>query len=138
MMSSHAVASNIAGVDNDLRRYFGEPFSAPQASPRLVRWLPRVGDNLVVNVDGNVWDITRGGGFTGGFRSSFSRRFGRFYGFQDDPNILHLELLAIYYGLSSAWDRGARTVKCQSDSLDAVTLVNSSPSSSKHIYASLI
>lgn len=52
-----------------------------------------------------------------------------FFGFKDDPNILYLELLAIFHGLSLAWDRGARSVECQSDSLDAVTLVNSIPPS---------
>lgn len=48
-----------------------------------------------------------------------------------------MKLLAMFHCLSIAWDRGARVVECQSDSLDAVTLVNFVPLS-RHLYASLI
>ncbi|XP_057450644.1 uncharacterized protein LOC130742570 [Lotus japonicus] len=60
-----------------------------------------------------------------------------FYGHCNDPNILHLKLLAIFHGLSLAWNRGVRAVECQSDSLDAVKLVSSVPPL-RHSYASLI
>ncbi|XP_057425690.1 uncharacterized protein LOC130719059 [Lotus japonicus] len=113
-MNPLVVVSNIVGIANDLRRCSSTSSDVTLPSPRLVRWSPR---------DQN--------------RSDFGQWFGGFYGFKDDPHILHLELLAIFHGLSMAWDRGARDVECQSDSLDAVTLVNSAPPS-RHMYASLI
>lgn len=48
-----------------------------------------------------------------------------FYCFLDVPEILQLELLAIFNGLSLAWDNGYRIVECFLDSHDALSLVSS-------------
>lgn len=53
-----------------------------------------------------------------------------------DLHILHFELLALFLGLTIAWNRSYCVVECQSDSLDAVTLVKFVPSS-RHLYASV-
>lgn len=124
-------------MSTDLGRCYGSVPSGSQAPPRLVRWLPRHADSFVINVDGSVRENPRRGGFGGCFRSTFGQWNGGFYGFLEDTNILHLELLAVYHGLRLAWERGARRVECQSDSLDAVTLVHSIPCST-HVYASLV
>lgn len=52
-------------------------------------------------------------------------------------NILHLELLAIFHGLALAWDCNFRVIDCQSNSLEAVSLVKTSPSP-RHEFATLI
>lgn len=52
---------------------------------------------------------------------------GEFYGIFNDMHIPHPKLLAIFYGLSIAWNRGYWMVECQSDSLNAVSLVKFEP-----------
>ncbi|XP_057429487.1 uncharacterized protein LOC130722687 [Lotus japonicus] len=51
-----------------------------------------------------------------------------FYGSLAVPEILQLELLAIFNGLSLAWDKGFRIVECFSDTQDALSLVFPGPS----------
>lgn len=60
-----------------------------------------------------------------------------FFGSSSDATILHMELLAIYHGLTLAWDMGFRIVECQSDSLHAVDLVLAPPAP-RHLYAALL
>ncbi|XP_057425605.1 uncharacterized protein LOC130718968 [Lotus japonicus] len=92
---------------------------------------------MVINVDGNVCGTPTRGGFSGCYRSNSGQWQGGFFGYRDDTCILHLELLAIFNGLSIAWERGCRVVECQLDTLNAVTLVKSKPTWS-HLYASLV
>lgn len=137
MLSQHVMVTNISSMAADLWRCFREASSVPQPPPRLVSWVPRGVDSFMINVDGSVRGIPSRGGFGGCFRSSLGQWIGGFYGFREESNILYLELLGIFHGLRLAWDHGARIVECQSDSLDAVSLVHATPSP-RHIYASLI
>lgn len=128
---------NIVVMAADILRAFASPQDAPRRLPRLVKWLPRIADGIIVNVDGSVCGSPSRGGFGGCYRNSLGEWKGGFYGFVNDAHILHLELLGIFYGLSFAWERGHRLVECQSDSLDAVNLVLSVPPST-HLYAPLV
>ncbi|XP_057438018.1 uncharacterized protein LOC130730125 [Lotus japonicus] len=123
LMNHFVVASSITNMARDIQSCFGISNAGPSSSLRLVRWHPRNHGRLVLNVDGSVRDNPSRGGFGGCLRGDLGQWLGGFYGFRDDLNILYLELLAIFYGLSMVWDRGDRNVECQSDSLDAVTLV---------------
>lgn len=131
------IASNIAIMAEDISRAFARQLDAPHRAPQLVRWLLRVADDIILNVDGSVCGSPSRGGFGGCYRTSQGEWKGGFYGFLQDDHILHLELLAIFHGLSFAWDRGYRLVECQSDSLDAVNLVLSVPPST-HLYAAVV
>lgn len=131
------VMASVTGMANDLKSCFGVDSVSTPSTPRLVRWSPRSTDSLVVNVDGSVRDSPTRGGFGGCSRSRLGQWLGGSYGYKDESQILHMELLAMFHGLRIAWDRGARVVECQSDSLEAVTLVNYFPPS-RHLYASLI
>lgn len=131
------IEMNIVVMAADILRAFASPQDAPRRLPRLVKWLPRITDDIIVNVDGSVCGSPSRGGFGGCYRNSLGEWKGGFYGFVNDAHILHLELLGIFYGLSFAWERGHRLVECQSDSLDAVNLVLSVPPST-HLYAPLV
>lgn len=76
-----------------------------------------------MNVDGSDLRVPRRGGFKGRVRS---HRCGEwiagYYGHLSDPDILHLELLDIFHGLSLTRNLGG-VVECQSDSQNAVDLV---------------
>lgn len=88
-------------------------------------------------VDGSVLGTPSRGGYGGCLRSFEGGWLRGFFGFQPTSDILFLELLAIFHGLTMAWELGYRIVECQSDSLHAVSLVLAPPVA-RHLYASLL
>ncbi|XP_057450413.1 uncharacterized protein LOC130741919 [Lotus japonicus] len=107
------------------------------SSPRWVCWRHSLQGSVVVNVEGSVSGSPLRGGFGGCIRSFDGNWIASFYGSKSDTDILLLELLGIFHGLSMAWDLGHRVVECQSNSLHVVELVLATPSV-RHMYASLI
>lgn len=136
-MTDQMLKWNIAAMADDISRFFATAVDMTPAPPRVVKWTVELADCVVLNVDGSVRGDPLRGGFGGCFRTSHGQWMSGFYGFLNDTCILHLELLGIFHGLSTAWERGHRLVECQSDSLDAVSLVTSSVSP-YHLYAALI
>lgn len=137
MLPVQVISANIDAMRHDLVKAFVPAIDAPRPPPRLVKWEPILDYGVVLNVDGSVRGVPSRGGFGGCFRSIQGQWQGGFFGFLEETCILRLELLAIFQGLSMAWERGYRVVDCQSDSMDAVNLVMSVPPT-RHLYVSLI
>ncbi|XP_057455887.1 uncharacterized protein LOC130747081 [Lotus japonicus] len=128
---------SITAMASDIERGFGTSEGVFVRGLHLVRWTPALHNCVVLNVDGSVMGVSSRGGFGGCTRSDQGQWKSGFFGFMDDACILHLELQALFHGLTVVWEQGYKRVDCQSDSLTAVTLVES-VSPSTHLYASLI
>ncbi|XP_057432665.1 uncharacterized protein LOC130725457 [Lotus japonicus] len=136
-VSWQGMVSRIIAMASDIERGFGTSEGVSVRVLRLVRWTPALSNCMVLNVDGSVMGVLSRDSFGGCIRSDQGQWKSGFFGFMDDACILHLELQALFHGLTVVWEQGYRRVDCQSDSLAAVTLVESVPPST-HLYASLI
>ena len=89
-----------------------------------VTWHPEESMAVVLNVDGSNFGNPGISGFGGVIRRNDGTWL---YGFARNVGIstvIHVELLALYYGLKAAWERGYRDVICYSDSTLTVQLVS--------------
>ncbi|KAJ1388142.1 Ribonuclease H domain [Sesbania bispinosa] len=88
----------------------------------MVKWDAPSTHQIAINIDGSVMDHKAG--FGGIIRGTDGGWIHGFYGHLGEKDILYAELIAILKGLSLCWDLNFRNVKCMSDSLLAVTLIN--------------
>lgn len=110
LLSDQALAVHITAMASDIRRAFPGNDIA-QVQQCWVKWAPQLQNSVVVNVDVIVQGVPCRGGFGGCIRSFLGEWVARFFGFLDNPEILHLELLGIFHGLTLTWDRGFRIVE---------------------------
>lgn len=61
-----------------------------------------------------------------------------FSSFDGVGDVLLAELTVIKHGLQLAWDEGFRSVVCESDSRDAISILSESSSHNTHLFASTI
>jgi hypothetical protein len=90
---------------------------------QLISLIPPLENYVAVNVDGSVQRNLGVVGFGGLIQHSFFKWISRFYGYVGVSNNILVELLAIFYGLSLAWDSGYRNVSYFLDCLEAIGLV---------------
>ena len=82
-------------------------------------WEPSTDGFRKVNVDDSVlWDRNRAG-FGVIIRNATSEGMAAWSGGSQVLRVLHVELLAIKWGLKLVWGRGLRSVVCETDCLEA-------------------
>ena len=104
---------------------------------RSVSWTPPEEGEVAVHCDGSKGASPGTSGFGGCLRDSRGGWLVGFWGFGGSDSVLCMELMAIFHGLSLAWDNGFRRVLCLSDSLLAVNLIQTPPSS-HHVFAVVV
>lgn len=104
----------------------------------VYKWRRPPAGVLKLNVDGSC-NLTSNHLATGGLlRNSQGEWQSGFSTKEEDGDSLLAELLAIRNGLTHAWDKGARNIICESDSADAINLVNADGDHSFHMYGALL
>jgi ribonuclease HI len=91
---------------------------------RMVRWNAHCGNNMILNVDGRSIGNLGISGFGGLICNSDGAWVHSFAGNIDFSNILHAELLAVYHGLSLAWELVIKDLWCYSDSKTVIKLLS--------------
>jgi ribonuclease HI len=105
---------------------------------RMVRWNAQGGNNMILNVDGRSTIGNPGiSGFGGLIRNSDGAWVHDFAGNIGFSNILHAELLAVYHGLTLAWELDIKDLWCYSDSKIVIKLL-SDHVNDWHCYAAII
>ncbi|CAJ2652542.1 unnamed protein product [Trifolium pratense] len=92
---------------------------------------------MILNVDGSSLGNPGISGFGGLIRNRDGVWVHGFVGNIGFSNILHAELLAIYYGLVLAWDFGFTELWCYSNSKSAIKLISETVNT-WHRYAAII
>ncbi|WJX25711.1 hypothetical protein P8452_14727 [Trifolium repens] len=92
-------------------------------SEQWVSWHPDETLATILNVDGSSLGNPGPSGFGGVLRHSNGDWIFGFAGTVGISSVLHVELLAIYYGLKAAWDQGYRNIICYSDSTLSLQLI---------------
>lgn len=99
------------------------PSDVQARNPTLVAW-KRPDEGVVkVNVDGSFCRSSGRAGFGGLLQDHDGSWLVGFSGFLGFSNIIMADLKAIQTGLSMAWQRGFRNLICESDSKEAIRLV---------------
>ncbi|KAF7824839.1 ribonuclease H [Senna tora] len=109
----------------------------PPKPVRLVRWEAPTLGTVKINVDGSSLGNPGKAGIGGLIRDSDGEWIIGFTASIGFNKILYAELLAIKYGLELAWERQCPKVICESDSTDAIQLVEWAKIE-VHMYGSLI
>jgi ribonuclease HI len=135
-MSMLQVKREIYRLASLINRVFNSVQNAAEVQP-WVSWHPMAGLATVLNVDGSSLGIPGSSGFGGVLRHSDGSWLYGFAGHVGISSILHAELLALYYGLSAAWEKDYRHIICYSDSTLAIQLVTTGVSN-WHLYAALV
>lgn len=91
--------------------------------PELVRWFPPLPGCIKLNTNGCCTGLHGKAGFGGTLRDHAGAWIAGFCGSVGIAPILFAKLMAIYQGLDLAWNRGYRTVLCESDSHEALRLI---------------
>jgi ribonuclease HI len=104
---------------------------------RVIRWNDQGGTGMILNVDGSSLGNPGVSGFGGLIRNSDGTWIQGFAGNIGFSNILHAELLGVYYGLVMAWEVGCSELWCYSDSKLAIKLI-SEPVNTWHHYAAIL
>jgi hypothetical protein len=107
-----------------LRKCFFKHYVSPET--RMVRWNAQGGTCMILNVDGSSNGNPGISGFGGLIRNSFGAWVQGFVGNIGFSNILHVELLAVYYGLAMAWELDIKELWCYSDSKTVIKLLSDS------------
>jgi len=92
---------------------------------------------MILNVDGSSLSNPGVSGFRGLIRNFDGAWIQGFVGNIDFSNILHAELLGVYYGLAMAWEIGCSELWCYSNSKLAIKLL-SEPINIWHHYAAIL
>ena len=115
---------------NDIGNAFLSPLVFEDCSSSF--WLPPPPSWIKVNVDGSVyWSLNRSG-VGGVLRDTNGIWVGGFSCVTSNCDVLHNELYAILHGLSFAWEKGYKEVICESDSLQAIKIVEASIDMHRH------
>ncbi|KAJ1390067.1 Ribonuclease H domain [Sesbania bispinosa] len=109
-----------------------------QSRPKEIVWNPPPDGFIKFNADGSCCSTNSHLGIGGVARDSRADWVFGISGNVGVGSILKAELLAIYYGLSSLWDRGFRRVVCESDSLEAVKFITHHRISPFHRYDGIL
>jgi hypothetical protein len=91
---------------------------------RMVRWNAQGGNNMILNVDGSSIGNPGISGFRGLIRNSDGAWVHGFAGNIGFSNILHAELLAVYHGITLAWELDINDLWCYSDSKIVIKLLS--------------
>ncbi|PNY00019.1 ribonuclease H [Trifolium pratense] len=91
---------------------------------KWVRWNSHRGSGMILNVDGSSLGNPDISYFEGLIQNNDDVWIHGFAGNINFSNILHAELLAIYYGLVMAWGFGITELWCYSDSKVAIKLIS--------------
>jgi ribonuclease HI len=106
-------------------------------SEQWVSWHPDETLATILNVDGSSLGNPGPSGFGGVLRHSNGDWIFGFAGTVGISSVLHVELLAIYYGFKVAWDQGYRNIICYSDSTLSLQLIGGKVNPWHH-YASIL
>jgi len=107
-----------------LLRFVFSPALSTNIGDRYATWHPEESMAVVLNVDGSNFGNPGISGFGGVIRRNDGTWLYGFAGNVGISTVIHVELLALYYGLKAAWERGYRDVICYSDSTLTVQLVS--------------
>jgi ribonuclease HI len=118
-----------------LKKCFFKHYVSPET--RMVRWNAQGGTCMILNVDGSSIGNPGISRFGGLIRNSFGAWVQGFVGNIGFSNILHAELLAVYYGLTMAWELDIKELWCYSDSKTVIKLLSDSVNPWHH-YAAII
>lgn len=104
----------------------------------MVTWhLPKL-DQLALDVDGSSYGNPGRAGYGGVIRDHQGKWILGFSGHVEYADSLHVELLAIFIGLSVAWDViEAKNLTCRSDCMQALSLIQD-PTPRPLIYSGII
>ena len=135
-MSIHKVVANIRNSTDSIKQAF--PSHQNVHLERHIRWNNDNFECSILNVDGSCIGTPVRAGFGGLIRNNAGYYLTGFSGFLPaSSDMLHAELTAIYFGLSTAKDLGITPLACYSDSLLAINTIKEA-SSKFHVYAVLI
>ena len=135
-MSIHKVAANIRNSTDNIKQAF--PSHQNVHLERHIRWNNDNFECSIPNVDGSCIGTPVRACFGGLIRNNTSYYLAGFSGFLlASSEILHAELTAIYFGMSTAKDLGISSLVCYSDSLLAISTIKEA-SSKFHVYVVLI
>ena len=90
---------------------------------REFKWLFPEEGIVKINTDGSCIQEAHKAGYGGLLRDSLGHWLSGFYGFAGDIDVLQAELIGIKIGLWHALELGYRKVVCESDSQEAVGLI---------------
>ncbi|KAK7259161.1 hypothetical protein RIF29_24760 [Crotalaria pallida] len=123
------------GICSDVSRCFGQEEKIKQM--RWISWLPPSGTRIALNVDDSSMGNPGRAGYGGLLRDINGSWLCGFAGQYGVSNNIHMEILAIFYGLEVAWNRGYRDVECRSNCLEVLHLIEDG-CTQFHAYATII
>ncbi|CAL0299240.1 unnamed protein product [Lupinus luteus] len=135
-LSLHSICFQALRLKNDLDLGFPSPPNATPI-PRMVHWSRPNFPYLALNVDGSSLGNPGPSSFGGILRDHTGRFIFSYSGSIGISNNLKVELSTVHQGLKLCWNRGIKKLICWSDSLDIVSLINNTATTT-HIYSSLI
>ncbi|KAJ1433423.1 Ribonuclease H domain [Sesbania bispinosa] len=121
--SIQSVLRNIDLAHDDFLRYLGPQGCTSLDDFRRPLWVPPPAGCFKINVDGSFYPNSLHMGFGGVIRDSDCKWVLGFNGFAGLGDILSAELFAILHGLTIAWDKGLFKVILESDSLEAIEIL---------------
>lgn len=119
-------------------RSFLKPSRTDDTGSLILHWHPPPKDTVKLNVDGSYNPSSTCMGVGGLIRSDSGDWLVGFSAFEGPGDVLLAELIAIKKGLNLAWDEGYRRIWCESDSFEAINIIEDTHRRKYHKYACVI
>lgn len=123
----HQSLRNIASFSLEISEAFKSILSNGHRNSVLISWSPPCTAGVKLNTDGCWMENRKLAGYGGIFRDHQGHWLLGYFGKQDCSTILEVEIWGIYRGLTIMLEKGYNNISIESDSLDAVKLINEGP-----------
>lgn len=123
----HQSLRNIANYSLEISEAFKSILSNGHINSVLISWSPPCVAGVKLNTDGCWMESRKLAGYGGIFRDHRGQWLLGFYGKREYSSSLETEIWGIYRGLTIMLEKGYNNICIESDSLDAVQLINDGP-----------
>lgn len=114
----------IIAYSTEISEAFKSTLTVGSSNSVLISWCPPITARVKLNTDGCMYLTNDKAGFGGLFRDHMGKWLLGYYGKIRSTSSLETELVGIYRGLTIMHEKGYQNVQVESDSMEAVMLVN--------------